>query len=97
MGGLPSWVFVAVGVIVAVISWKIPSLTIFFYVGMLFVVIGVFKLAKSYTVGDVVDKKDMGITSTASKKHPEVTFCPKCRIPVYVTSNFCHHCGNRLK
>ncbi|MBI4448811.1 zinc ribbon domain-containing protein [Candidatus Woesearchaeota archaeon] len=95
MQGVPSWVFVLVGVIVSLVSWRMPKFMFFFYVGLIFIVVGVFRLAQSYVGGGI--KKDIERLDKSLAKHPQVTFCPRCNIPVYVTSNFCHHCGTRLK
>jgi len=64
MAKIPGWVYVIVGVVISVISKLVESKTkpgqfkLFFWLGIIFVIIGVFKLIAKYIFKMGVEEKD---------------------------------------
>ncbi|MCC7574687.1 hypothetical protein KO361_03795 [Candidatus Woesearchaeota archaeon] len=112
-------VWMILGVLMAVYSKFIQSkiqkssLSLFFWVGIGFVVFGVFRLIIDYVLSDSSKKsrKDNDVDSVLdrlkkekdemSKNHvyssKEIISCARCGTRHYSNSNFCHMCGYSLK
>lgn len=86
MEKIPGIVYLAVGIFVAVVSKWSGKLDFFFYVGLVFVAIGIFRIGTKYVTGQ-----------EPGRIIPSVIHCPKCQTPCYTSSNFCHICGFKLK
>jgi len=78
----------------------------FFYIGLAFIAIGVFKTIIRYALGQKnkqLQEQNLNFNSDSefgtqnnNTKFRLVT-CPKCRTKNYATYNFCYNCGCRLK
>lgn len=91
---LPAWSFLFVGLFVTVVSAQSDRLAFFYYVGILFLVWGAFKLAVGYLSRQPAKKEERFIER---KMAPEIAACHHCGAAVYVTANYCHACGTRLR
>ncbi|MEK6874537.1 MAG: hypothetical protein AABX52_02200 [Nanoarchaeota archaeon] len=90
MKSIPGILYITVGVFVTVVAHYIKHLTFFFWIGILFVSVGIAKVMIKY----ILQSKPSGEKKLSS---PGISFCSQCQIPVYITSHFCHHCGFRLR
>jgi len=68
-----------------------PRLKFFFWVGLVLVAWGVFKLIVRYVTGEQPKTEIKPFTGSA-----HVTRCHACRATVYTTAKFCHMCGAKL-
>ena len=88
---IPAIVWLIVGIGVSVISLRVPGLTFFFYIGLIFVGIGLAKIIIKY----IFRKKE---TKQEVKMHkPVVNQCFHCRSQVRSIDSFCWRCGARLR
>lgn len=94
MAKIPSIVWIIVGAVMVGVSYRIgKSMDIFFYVGLLFLTIGIFKIIVGFIIGDKKKKADK---EAAEMKTHQFT-CPRCRTVVASDFRFCPHCGNRIR
>ena len=90
MAKLSGWTYLIIGVLISSISYIINQSTddmklfLFFIIGVVFIVIGFFK---------IVFKKKPKV----KPKHPKIVFCPFCGQAVYETQKQCHRCRSMLK
>jgi hypothetical protein len=111
-------VWMILGVLMAVYSKFIQSkvqkssLSLFFWVGIGFVVYGVFRLIVDYILKDsskkssnndvdsVLDrlkKEKDEMIKNSDDSGKEIVSCARCSTRHYSNSNFCHMCGFKLK
>lgn len=94
MAKIHGLVYVVVGLFVSVFSWKLnyEKLVFFFYIGLVFIVIGITKmilgLAKKRT-----DKTEKGHYKDNQKQRK---YCPKCGNGLNAGDIFCSRCGTRI-
>ncbi len=105
MASISSVVWFIIGLVVVLYSKFVMSMTdknlkVFVYVGLAFIIIGVFK----FVVGFVLNRskfkaKLSGSDSVVSEKTSsyKVVICPICGAKNYSFFNYCHSCGNKLK
>lgn len=91
---LPAWSFVLVGAFVVFMSYNNAKLILFFYLGLAFLVWGIFKLSVGYLLKQPTPVEERVIER---KIQPEIVACPYCGAAVYTTARFCHECGGQLK
>ena len=94
MAKIPWYLWLGVGAIMFFVSqYSEANLEIFVYIGMFFIVIGIFKLLIAFIVG--------GRGKKAEKEAEEIRhqqfMCPRCRNVVASTYTFCPHCGTRMR
>lgn len=117
---IPWWVYVFVGVFVSLYSSFIrsrdpsnASMTFFFYVGLLFILFGLGKVAflrvsrsnssgekRSYSADLSRQDRLLKAKYEQRSQHPaqyNIISCPRCGARHYSYSNFCSRCGARLK
>ena len=105
-----SWLWLIAGIAITIFSKIIsgrdpsnaPAMTLFFYVGLLFIAIGVFKII----IQLVLNKKSQKNTyeKIAKKATNEVNnqdrfrivYCNNCGSKNYAFFNYCQHCGKKL-
>ncbi|MAG39106.1 hypothetical protein CMO90_03380 [Candidatus Woesearchaeota archaeon] len=95
MTKIPGFVYFILGIIISAYSkyieekTKADFLTIFFYIGIFFIFIGIVKMifAPSKTKKNFKHKKNYG----------HIMLCPRCKTKNYNYSRFCHICSYRLK
>ena len=99
MAKIPAWSWLAVGLIVAMTAWY-AEIPLFFWIGWLFVVVGIAKFIIGYVVSEkVVERK----AAQQPTRHPAAThpahqyYRCSCGAPVRASDTFCNHCGRRLR
>lgn len=105
MAAIPGIAYIIIGVGIAYISRRFGSnemnLQFFFWIGMAFIAIGVFKIvmrfitkkqdsAKATLKPINQDQEHEGEISKYSK------YCPSCKLLYTKESNFCSKCGSQL-
>ena len=94
MAKIPWYLWIIVGAVMFGISYRIgESLNIFLYVGLVFLVVGIFKMLVGFILGD---KKKKAVKQAEEIRAQQFT-CPRCRAVVASTYYFCPHCGTRLR
>jgi len=102
MAAIPWWTWLGVGVIVTGVS-IFADLTFFVWVGIIFVVVGVAKLALFYMLGSREEKPVAH--SQAAQVSPRVReytqsqklLCPRCMANVSAADFYCRYCGTRVR
>ena len=87
-------VYIIIGLFVAIFSWKrdFEKLMIFFYLGLMFILIGIVKLV--FSIGKNKHKEEK-IHHKASQQH-KGRYCHSCGSPALPHHNFCTKCGAKL-
>ncbi len=84
MAEIPSGFWIVAGIAIAITSWYVKGrMFLFFYVGLFFILIGLFKMFRGKNV-------------KMQKKTSMHGVCPRCRKKVGHV-NFCFYCGARLR
>ncbi len=111
---IPGWLYLIFGAIITGYSQfllnskgleKNTVFQFFFYVGLIFIAIGIFKLIIRYALGEKKKKIDNDFaygynlekTSNNQNNKYKLITCPKCQAKNYKTYNFCYKCGSRLR
>jgi len=94
MAKIPWWLWVAVGGGMFLISANVGErLDFFLYVGMFFIVVGVFKMLVAFILG----KKGRKAEAAAEEIKTHQFSCPRCRSLIAESYYFCPYCGTRLR
>lgn len=109
---LSPWVYIAIGVLVAGYSFFIKktssvanqtAMSLFMYVGFLFLVIGLIRLVVVTLRTTPAGKKEEAFAQQLAGVQPRVDpqarriiVCHKCGTKNYSTSHFCHMCGELI-
>ena len=88
------------------------SIVFFIYVGIVFLIIGIYKLVTKYILGKEKNEnitKELGLHKrkymkellhnndyTQNTGNKKIILCPNCSAKHYDTSNYCHKCGTKL-
>ena len=114
MASIPGIVYLIIGGVVAFISSRLqgsePKFALFFWMGIVFIVIGTFKTIFWFIANKPKTKKETSYTKPQAierpglepikkelpqkNKHPK--YCPKCGLLYSQHSNFCSKCGQQL-
>ena len=111
MAQIPSWLWLIAGIAIIFFSkYMGGKVEMFFWVGLVFAVIGLAKILVSYITHKGETKtEESGVgapfypsgTAPGSASSPGQTaimrFCPRCGSQIYPTGYFCHKCGLRLR
>lgn len=101
MAQIPSWLWLSAGIIVTVGSYYVQGpVTLFFYLGLLFILIGVAKLLTWFMTGKKSIKTGRAHTlAPQPKAQPIQQRYKKCVCGRFVrsTDSFCWGCGRRLR
>jgi cadmium resistance protein CadD (predicted permease) len=90
--------YILVGILVTVISSFIEKFTVFIAVGILFMFIGLSKLVVGKSKSDVkVETKLKNSVQNTNKNKEKYITCPHCKAYNFPSSEFCHHCGRKIK
>ncbi|MFP4523262.1 MAG: hypothetical protein ACOCQQ_00865 [Candidatus Nanoarchaeia archaeon] len=108
---LSEWAFLIPGTLFVVISQLLlltkatshPSaMKLFFYIGLLFMVIGGFKLFRKSRLGADEERFALKLAQPKTQQknkvttQPHIISCSRCLAKNYSSSNFCHMCGKKL-
>lgn len=97
---IPAIVYLIIGAIVTAGSMYIEGLTIFFYVGLIFIAVGVFKVVIAFVTKpkeSAVEKQAEGIQQQQRQSAQRgIKTCPRCGAGSYPQANYCYYCGNRI-
>jgi hypothetical protein len=97
-------VYLIAGLIVSLISWKIDyeRFMLFFYVGLVFVMFGVFRLVSSYVIMGEAPKtqklqqaRHVGQGQHHQQRPNQAKYCNGCGLPMHLHDNYCRRCGTR--
>jgi|GEM_PF-1741625 len=106
MASIPWWAWLGVGLVVTFVSiWA--ELDLFIWVGVVFIIVGIAKLAMFFILGR---KEDKALADVSQKSvHPEVSarvqqyanpqriVCPRCMANVSAANFYCGYCGMRVR
>jgi len=93
---LPGWLWLVIGLFVTIVSSRLGMKFILFtIIGVLFLILGVFKLVSGYVTGKIVGAPEEEVVQRETKAG--VAACHHCRRKVYSNQFFCHHCGAKLR
>lgn len=117
MTSIPGIAYVVIGAFVTIYSQAVMRMTkeqgtgmqIFFYVGLVLLVVGGIKVALKYlkkekkpvhkvehVTPETKEMKAPHHIAAHSKPQHHIIHCTKCGTKNYSTSNFCHKCGQAL-
>lgn len=97
---IPSLVYIILGIVISVFSNFVSQRTenngiiIFFYVGIGFVIFGVFKLILGFVLRD--KEKPVQQKKPKTIQNKSIIRCHVCQAKHYSNSNYCHLCGTKL-
>ncbi|MBS3147574.1 hypothetical protein J4219_01690 [Candidatus Woesearchaeota archaeon] len=94
MAAIPWWAYLCIGLFVAIASAQIGgSISLFAWVGLLFVLVGIAKLVVLFILSPREKKKPV----QQAHYQPRASLCPRCRMQVSHYDNYCRLCGMRLR
>ena len=107
MAQIPSWLWLIAGIAIIFFSkYMGGKVEMFFWVGLVFAVIGLAKILVSYITHKGETKTEQRTegapfypapSSAAPGQASMMRFCPRCGSQVSPNSYFCHKCGLRLR
>ncbi len=97
MAEIAWWAWIGIGLFVAVTSaYMGGKVSWFAWVGLLFIVIGIAKVVHLFVLSPKESKKEHQIVQPHVAR-PPAFYCPRCRVTIQATDNFCKYCGTRLR
>lgn len=101
MASIPGIVFIIIGIIMSVVSFfRIESLKVFIYVGLLFVFWGLVKIIaktlRSEKKRATEYEEEYYKSQKPQQRHAQTRYCPRCRSQIALHHNFCSKCGARV-
>ncbi len=95
MAKIHAIVYLILGAVISYVSLRIGStFTVFFYIGLVFLGVGIAKLL----IGFLLKKKETKPEKQSIRvTQPLWAHCPRCRSQVRTSDFFCWRCGNRLR
>jgi len=102
MAEIAWWAWLGVGLFVAISSaYMGGKVTLFAWVGLLFIVIGIAKVVYIFVLRPKETKSEQRAMHMPypqlPPQPPSAFYCPQCRITVQPTDFFCRYCGRRLR
>ncbi len=98
MAALPWFIYLIVGALISIYSRVVMgknnmyAMKLFFYLGIIFFGIGVYKLLLERMRGKSLGKNEKNRPMDSS-----IAVCKVCGTKNYVTSFFCHICGTKVE
>jgi len=100
--------YLIIGLIISGISWLIEfksgkSMMLFFYIGLLFIVVGVFKIVIKLILPKESPEQKPTVQSVLTQQQQQqnkpfsIKACHRCKVRVNPSNNFCYQCGTRLR
>jgi hypothetical protein len=99
MGAIPSIAWLVIGAAVVGISSYV-GMPMFFWIGWLFIVMGIARLVIGFMIGKKETKTEKKTVQQAMPQHHGYVskyYRCVCGNPVKITDNFCGYCGRRLR
>lgn len=97
MAGIPSWIWLAVGLLIAITSWYV-ELTLFFWLGWLMIIVGAAKFVIAFTSREKESAQEKStVNHLMPQQHKEHYGRCSCGNMVFSTQQYCHVCGKRLR
>ncbi len=98
MAEIAWWVWLGVGLLVALTSvFSGGKLTLFAWVGLVFIVIGIAKVVSLFVLTPKEEKKVQQQRIPTPYQPQPAFYCPVCRFTVMPNDRFCKYCGARLR
>lgn len=102
MAEIPWWAWLGVGLFVSITSAFSDKLTLFAWVGLAFVAVGIGKITFLFILKPKESKAEqkamhMPYPQQWQQQTPPSSFCPQCRSSVQPVDYFCKFCGRRLR
>ncbi len=98
MAKIPALVYLLVGALVSYVSLRIgANFTFFFYVGLVFIGVGLAKLLIGFVLRKKETKNEKKVEQKSEKQTPHIRYCPRCRSACRMFDYFCWRCGTRLR
>jgi len=99
MATIPGWVYLVLGGAIAAyakfVSTRKPTtaLTIFFWIGIILVGVGIFKLASRYMTGQKEMEKANPREQAEMRQSGGPLTCARCNARLHPQSRYCNWCG----
>ena len=100
MAEIAWWVWLGIGLFVAVSAALTGGkVSLFAWVGLLFIAIGIGKLVFLFVLKPKESKKEQQVVHPPHlpPTTPQAFYCPRCRITVQSADFYCRYCGTRLR
>ncbi len=92
-------IYVVIGLFVSILSWRLnyEKLIFFFYIGLIFILVGIVKLLISL-INRKTSKKGIvhKVQHQTPKHHIRFKRCSRCSNIVRIGDSFCNKCGARV-
>ena len=96
MAKIPAWVFIAIGLFVAISSlFRYDKLKVFFYAGLAFIAYGLIKVFSKWASGKT-ELPNVGTKHSAHNPHLQIKYCSRCGSSMRMHDRFCIRCGARV-
>ncbi len=101
---IPGTLWLIFGLAISIFSQIVKSkqdgntaaMQLFFYIGLLFIVIGIFKIVIKLVLNPKKENYiDTNIPTESNEKF-KIILCPKCKAKNYASFNYCRNCGTKL-
>ncbi len=94
MAKIPWWLWLGVGAVIFIVSSRTgEKMQVFLYIGMFFIIVGVFKMIVAFILG--AQKQRARVEAKEIRTHQFT--CPRCNSSIASDFGFCPHCGTRLR
>ena len=90
------FVYIVVGLFISILSYRLnyEKLVFFFYVGLIFVFVGIVKLIFNLIKKKMSKKETMHHKAHHQTQH--IKYCHRCGTALRAHNNFCTKCGARV-
>ena len=108
---IPGWLWLIAGIGISILSKviagkdnaNVAAMTLFFYVGLLFIAIGIFKIILILILNKKSEKSSYekivkkATSEVNNQNRFRIVYCDNCGSKNYAFFNYCQHCGKKLK
>lgn len=104
MAALPWWSWLGVGFVVVFVSLWV-EMDFFVWVGVLFIIVGIARLAMIYVLSPKEDKVPVSLQRVSPQVSPRLQeyvrtqklLCPRCMANLSAADFFCRYCGTKVR
>jgi len=100
---LPGWLWLIFGLAISIFAQIVMSnqenptaMQLFFYIGLVFIAIGVFKIIIKIMLKPKESKYEKKEALSEQNNKFKVILCPNCKAKNYNSFNYCRNCGTKL-